>query len=414
MKLKERNLIKGDIVNICMILDKKFPPDIRVEKEAKALIEAGHDIYLLSMAEKGVQSFENISGIHVIRMFPKDSFFYRLMRYLGYNLLLFRPWRLALERVITKYNINVVHVHDLPMVKMATTVTKKYNLPVIADLHENYPEGVNSWRQEKMLPLKIFFDLISPIWLWKSLEKRMLKDIDLVISVVEESKEHYVKDCEVPPEKIIIVMNTEDLDEFDNSNIDAFINFDYNKDFIISYVGGFGPHRGIDTAILAMPKILKEIPHAKLLLVGKGSNKYEGNVNKICRQLCVEDKVIFTGWVDLNKVPSYIKFSNVCLVPHHSSGHTNTTIPHKLFQYMSMEKPVIVTDCVPLKRIVEETMCGIVVPSGNFNQLAEAVIKLYRDQDYSQYLGENGRKAAIQKYNWKIEANRLCELYAKL
>ena len=78
---------------------------------------------------------------------------------------------------------------------------------------------------------------------------------------------------------------------------------------------------------------------------------------------------------------------------------------------MAMKKPVILTDCKPLKRIVEECDCGLVVPSGDYNEMAEAVIRLYKDKEYSRKLGENGRRAVEEKYNWENEAKKLCELY---
>ena len=403
-------------MNICMVLQSYFPPDIRVEKEARALISAGHKIYLLSLGEKGMPAVEDIKGINVIRIFPHGSFLNRVWRFLWFNVFFDDLlWKRSLEGVIKQHEIEIVHVHDLPMVKTAASVAKKFNIPIIADLHENYPEGIRAWRKVKMSWKSKIFNLVSPVWRWKRLERSVLQHVDRIIAVVDESKEHYVNDCGVPPEKIIVVMNAEDLEEFGNLEIDESLVTKYKNKFVISYIGGFGPHRGIDTAIKAMPKVLEGIPNAKLLLVGgKGSKEYEEELNKLCTDLKVENNVEFTGWVDFRLVPSYIALSDVCIVPHHASGHTNTTIPHKLFQYMAMSKPVIVTDCKPLKRIVEECDCGIVVPSGDYNEMAGAVIRLYKDKEYARKLGENGRRAVEEKYNWENEAKKLCELYGRL
>lgn len=403
-------------MNICMVLDSYFPPDIRVEKEARALLSAGHKIYLLSLGKKGMPAVENINDICVIRVFPPENFLNRVWRFLWFNVFFDNLlWKRSLEDTIKQYEIEVVHVHDLPMVKTAASVAKKFDIPIIADLHENYPEGLRAWRKEKIPWKSKILNLASPIWRWKRLERSVLRRVDRIITVVDEAKEHYVNDCGVPPEKITVVMNAEDLDEFGNLEIDQSLVTKYENNFVVSYIGGFGPHRGIDTVIKSMPKILKEIPNAKLLLVGgKGSEEYEKELKKLCEELKVENNVEFTGWVNFSLVPSYIALSDVCLVPHHVSGHTNTTIPHKLFQYMAMRKPVIVTNCKPLKRIVEECDCGVVVPSGDYNEMAEAVIRLYKDREYARKLGENGRRAVEEKYNWKNEAKKLCELYKRL
>jgi len=395
-------------MKICMVLYGFFPPDIRVEKEARALLNAGHEIFLLSLGERGMPAIEEINGIKVIRVFPLN----RHWELLWFNVFFDSSrWGKALADAIRQYKIDVIHVHDLPLVKTALSTAKKLNVPIIADLHENYPEAIKAWKKGKnSWKVKLFY-LTTPIWRWKKLERSILTHVDRVITVVDEAKEHYINDCGIPPEKITVLMNTEDLEEFDNLGINKSLVAKYKNDFVISYIGGFGPHRGIDTAIKAMPKVLRKIPEAKLLLVGKGSKKYEEEMKKLCKSLEVENNVEFTGWIDFRLVPSYIAASDVCLVPHHSSGHTNTTIPHKLFQYMAMRKPVIVTDCKPLKRIVEETNSGMIVPSKDYNEMADVIITLYNDRKYARKLGENGRKAVEEKYNWDNEARKLRKLY---
>jgi glycosyltransferase involved in cell wall biosynthesis len=81
---------------------------------------------------------------------------------------------------------------------------------------------------------------------------------------------------------------------------------------------------------------------------------------------------------------------------------------------MIFKKPVIVTDCIPLKRIVEECQCGVVIPSKGHNELANGVMSLYENKEYAKLLGENGRKAVEQKYNWKNAGANLMELYRSL
>ena len=395
-----------------MVLESYFPPDIRVEKEAKALISAGYEIYLLSLGKKGMPKRENINGINIIRVFPSESFLSKAWRHFWFSIFFDNPlWKRCLQDAIKQYEIDVVHVHDLPLVKTVMFIAKKFDIPVIADLHENYPEAVKVWRETNSSLKSKILNTITPVWRWKRFERKTLHRVDRVITVVDEAKEHYTNDCGVPSQKVSVVMNTEDLEEFDRLNVDKSLINKYEDDFVISYVGGFGPHRGIDTAIKSMPKILKEIPHAKLLLVGGKHPEYEMYLKRLCKNLRVGDVVDFIGWIDFSLIPSYIAASDVCLVPHHASGHTNTTIPHKLFQYMAKKKPVVVSDCKPLKRIIEECNCGLVFPSGNYEKLAECIIKLYRFKEFANELGKNGRKAVETKYNWKNEAKKLIDLY---
>jgi len=398
-----------------MILKRYFPPDIRVEKEARSLIRAGHNIYLLSLGKIGMPSRENINGINVIRISSPKSFINKAWSFFWFNLFFENIfWEKNLEYIAKQYKIDIIHVHDLLLVKSAVIISKKLNIPIIADLHENFPEGIRAWRKIK-IPLKNrLFNSILPIWRWKIYEKSTLNHVDEIITVVDESKVHYINDCKIPSEKITVLMNVEDLEEFYNLKIDENLVTKYKNNFIISYIGGFGTHRGIDIAIRSMPKVLEEIPNAKLLLVGRGPKEYKERLNKLCKELKVRNNVEFTGWVDFSLVPSYIALSDVCLVPHHASGHTNTTIPHKLFQYMALKKPVLVTNCKPLERVVKEYNCGIVFPSGDYSEMAKIVVKLFKNSELAKKFGENGRKAVEEKYNWGNEEKKLCKLYEKL
>lgn len=389
-----------------MILDNYFPPDIRVEKEARSLIRAGHKVYLLCHYEKGKPLEEIKDNIFIKRqLFPSKNFFLKkIKRLIFYTTFCHKETEQQINQFIIDNKINAVHVHDLPLIKMAIKIAQRYSLPVIADLHENYPvllsiSKISFWRR---------FYLNNPKR-WKKLEKECLEKVDKIIVVVEEAKERIIKDYGINPNKIVIVSNTADIDNLNSTPLDKELIKQYKDNFIISYVGGFAPHRGLDTAIKAMVLIVKKIPKAKLLLVGgKGNEKELKNLSK---KLNLEDKVIFTGWQPAEKLPTYIFLSNICLVPHHKNSHTDSTIPHKLFQYMFMKKPVIVSNCEPLERIINETKAGLIFRSGNHQELAEKVIQIYENPD--QY-GENGHRAVLLKYNWNKEAEKLIELYKKI
>jgi glycosyltransferase involved in cell wall biosynthesis len=401
-----------------MVLGGGFPGDVRVTKEARSLLAAGHRITLLSLGKNGMPESEEIEGISVIRIFPSANSIKRTVKAIWSSVFFDdQKWRKALEKIVMEQKITILHCHDLPTVNLTRKVARKHNIPVIADLHENFPEGIAVWRKGKISKKLWFYTRLTlplPIWMYKRLEKSALQKVDRIITVIDEAKEHYINDCAIPPNRITVVMNTEDLIEFDKLKAEEAVDLEYENDFLITFIGTFGPHRGVETAIMSMSEIKKKIPHAKLILIGMGPGEYLTLLKKMCVTLQIEDNVIFTGWVDFAQIPSYIAGSDVCLVPHNVSGHTNTTIPHKLFQYMALKKPVIVTDCRPLKRIVEECGCGLVVASENSKEMAQAVISLYEDKKLSSEMGENGRRAVEEKYNWEIEGSKLVGLYDEI
>jgi glycosyltransferase involved in cell wall biosynthesis len=340
------------------------------------------------------------------------------LSYEYFNPRVFSKERKNIDNVVNQYNIDIIHCHDLPLVKTATIVAKKHNIPIIADLHESFPESLKAWRKElKSIKLKIinrmFFPL--PIQIYERFEKSILKNVDEIITIAYSGKERYINQCLIKSDKITVVMNTEDINEFEKLDLDRSITQKYKDNYVISLIGVFAPYRGIETAIRSMPKIIEKIPNAKLILVGgKGDESFQKMLMQLCNKLNIEKYVEFTGWVDFKFVPSYIDTSDVCLDLRISSGHSDTGVSHKLFQYMIMKKPVVVSDSKSLKQIVKEYNCGIVTPSRNHEKVAEAIIKLYKDRAWAKKLGENGRRAVEEKYNWEKAGTKLTDLYENI
>lgn len=388
-----------------MVLENKFPPDIRVTKEVRSLIEANHVVHLLSMRRTEDKKYEKINGLHVHRLVPFTKNIFspsKIINFLSNIPHLKISWYKSMNDLIRKQNIKVVHIHDLPLVKTGIAAARNNGIKIIADLHENYPAAVDTMNFN--LPMKI----INYLSFWKRHERRILNNCDRIVVVVPEAKERLFK-LGIEKNKIYVVSNTEDVSMFTSNKIDQQLASKYKNDFVVSYIGGFGSHRGIDTAIKSIPKLKNEIPNIRLLLVGETPR--DKKFRKISNDLKVNNYVDFIGWQNANLVPSYIELSSICLVPHHKNPHTNSTIPHKLFQYMLLKKPVIVSDCKPLKRVVNELKSGIVFKSGSADSLADAIRAIYNTPDS---YGENGYSGVIRKYNWQHDGSVLQNIYSEI
>lgn len=394
-------------MRICMVLKNVFPSDIRVEKEARSLIADGHTVFLLCVWNDEDRLIEDYKSIKISRLKVKPVGVIRKNTQVNFYYPYHQFWLKKIRQFVEEHNIDAIHVHDLPLVLTTVKAVKKCKIPVIFDMHENWPEMIGTKESRGMMSKTILWTRVIG---WKLVERMSCKKCDKIIVVIEENQNRLER-WGLPRNKIRVVMNASNMSELLVSKTKPNVANQFKKGFKISYIGGFGPHRGLDVAIKAMPKVIKKVQDAKLILVGDGVNKT--NLINLVNKLNINNKVFFTGWVDFRDVPSYLKISDVGIVPHYASPHTNNTIPHKLFQYMAMGKPIIVTDCKPLARIVNEVNCGIVVPSGDYEKTAEAVIKVYEDKEYAKNLGKNGGRAIEEKYNWANEAKKLCELYGK-
>jgi glycosyltransferase involved in cell wall biosynthesis len=400
-----------------MILKDRFPPDIRVEKEARALIAAGHKVHLLAYqsGDCNEPSEEQIDGILVHRILPECLQLQRVARWvnsLRFMLIFFDPyWAKQIERYVREFEIETLHVHDLPLVRTAVSVGRRLGIPVIADFHENYPAALETNDDPKGT---LGAWLNSNPKRWASYERQAAGLANHVIVVVDEAKERLILAHGLSTNKITVVMNVEDIDHFQNLNFDPEILTRYHDSFLVSYVGGGGRNlRGLDTAIRAIATLRRTLPNLKLIIVGPSEDEIE-NLRPLAEAEGVNDSVEMISWQPFTKVPSYIHVSKICLVPHQQNSLTDTTIPHKLFQYMLMGKPVVASSCRPLRRIVEETGCGLVFRAGNPQDLAKKILTLYENSQFQIDCGRRGREAVLNRYNWKIEGRKLCLLYESL
>ncbi|MEW6608434.1 MAG: glycosyltransferase [bacterium] len=101
----------------------------------------------------------------------------------------------------------------------------------------------------------------------------------------------------------------------------------------------------------------------------------------------------------------------VCFLPE--PNHINA-MPNKLFEYLSCGLPVIASNFPLWKEIVEGNNCGICVNPLNPRDIAQAIEYLMEHPDEAKQMGENGRKAVEERYNWELEEERLIGLYKKL
>jgi glycosyltransferase involved in cell wall biosynthesis len=274
-------------------------------------------------------------------------------------------------------------------------------------MHENFPAGLQVWYESRLKRMTIYNERR-----WARYEREILPRVDAVIAVIEESKER-LAGIGIPPEKIFVVPNTESRG-WDRAPVDRGILERYRGRFTLSYVGKFSAHRGLDVIVRAMPRLKRRIPSVTLLLVGDRNRPYMEYLRSLVERTGVGDVVEFAGWQPFGMIWSYIEASDLCIVPHQRNPHTDTTIPHKIFQYMLLGKPVIVSDCPPLERVIEDAGAGVVFRHDDPDDFAERVIELWADPSLRGRIAASGREAFFDRWNWEATSGPLVRLYEDL
>lgn len=406
-------------MNIGMILEYPYPHDGRVLKEASALTNAGHAVHLLCPFDKSKQQTESEDLEHLI----VHRFDYRPTPYAGGRSVRFvltfedRQWETAVEKFVRQNDIQVLHLHDVPLGKILVKVKERLNIPLIIDMHEYFSEGLRCWYDSTYFNLKqrTYYSLKSKLLRnpgrFERMETEVLHQANHVIAVVEDAKEQFIVRKGLPPDKITVVMNTIELDEFDGYTIDNTLVARYADSFTILYVGGFGYHRGLETVVESIPQLKKEIPNIRVVLAGDGQSRR--SLQATINRLDAGEYVDLPGWIPYNEIRSYVQASDVCVVPHLKNSHTDSTIPHKIFQYMSQGRPIVVSDAVPLARIARDAHCGLIFTSGSAADFAQA-IRCLHDGRTRAALGAAGKEACREVFNWTTDARRLVNLYRTL
>lgn len=399
-------------MNVGMILGAPYPSDIRVKKEATTLITAGYMVNLMCIRRKGEKYTEEVDGIRVYRIDAGKSLYEFAFWDIITSLKFVHPiFKVRLPAFIEENHIEVLHIHDLPLVKTAILAKKRYPVKVVADFHENYPEALKVWFSWKTNPVvrlknKIFFNYQR----WLGFEKFAVHHADFIIAVVEEMKDRLVKIHQANSKKIGVVSNTESK-SFIKSNINEHIFDAWNEQYKIVYTGGIGPHRGIDTAIEGM-QYLKSYSDIVLIIIGSGSKAVMDKLNNMITTNSLDRNVHLLGYQPFSKFYSYMSMADVNIIPHLKNGHTDNTIPHKLFQSMMSNKPVLVSSSSPLERIVSQENSGLVFKAGSPEDFADKIKMLYNNPELSRQLASNGYQATIEgNYNWENTGKQLLKIY---
>lgn len=404
-------------MNIGMLLNGSYPADIRVRKEAETLVK-DHAVFILCKRNADEKEYELVNGVQVIRKIEYRSLAHEGIMDVLASVNFTHPFfKEHLPYFILENRIDVLHVHDLPLAKTAFLAANKYHLKTVLDLHENYPAALMtwfSWRKNPIIRLKnkLFFGYKR----WSNYESRIVKKFTIVIAVVDEMKQRLVEQHQLAAERIVVVPNSEKKEFSSNFAVETPNYFDNLQDrFIISYVGGFGPHRGLHTAILAMKIIVKTIPNALLVLVGPANSDVRKYLQDLIVENGLENFVQIRGKAPFSSVVNIMKSSAVNCIPHISNEHTESAVPHKFYQILLSGKPLLVSDCAPMKRLVANYDMGTYFESENPVSFAHAILEIHSEYKGALEKAKRGHDIALNgNLNWESTSKNLVHLYNNL
>lgn len=367
---------------VCHVTSAHNRYDVRIfMKQCKSLARKGYDVTLLVNDSSGD---EIIDGVRIVstRFNPTNRFERMVMS------------RRHIRKKATEIDADIYHLHDPDLLTLALYL-KKNNKIVVFDSHEDYVLAIN----EKTWIPKIIRPLIKHFY--KVYEKYIMKKIDGAVVCYHWTEERYSKYLD----KVKMILNFPVIeDEI------LLRKTDYTKR-AVSFAGGISPqwcHKEILQAIGKLDNVRYE-------LAGKLRGKYGEDL-----QLMDEWKnVNYHGVIPYEEVLDNV-YSNssigMALLDYISQckGKIGNLSNTKFFEYMYMGLPLVCTDFTLWNEIITKEKCGICVDPHDIEGISKAVNYLLSNPRHAEIMGENGRRAVINKYNWQSQEIELFELYDDL
>jgi glycosyltransferase involved in cell wall biosynthesis len=362
-------------------------------KEIAVLSEHGFEISVVSWIKGDLHlpDSEKRDNINVHRFFLKPPKKGILKRYGVY--------RQITKNIIQKLqNLkpDAVVCHDLEILNAGVKAIRTLKVPLFYDAHENWPAMVaQNSRFEAMLSA--------------FLEKRLLKHVTYSYTYGEDLTKRF-KDMGYPAVTLYNSKNLEEIPEISEVEVEEIkkaLGFE-KDDFIIGFSGSVNLENGTQQLIDSLRKLPDKF---KLLVVGGSGRKEDiGDVKKYVQKHGVTDRVILTGRVNPNDLLRYTAVFNVGTALFQPvSENQIARMPNKIFNYMAMSVPMIVSDFPNMRGVVDESHCGVAVDPMDIGKITQAILHFHDNPKEAMDRGKLGRKKFETSYCWDVQKKKLID-----
>lgn len=353
---------------------------------SRRVAKRGHDVAVLTCRFPGQPIEDIIDGVEVRRVgLTREPWTGSARKTLPPIL----SYILKTATLALQLNPDVVHCNTYFPVYPGEVATCLKGMPLVSTFHDIY--GLRGWIESQKSAVWGFFGHLATIIAARLPHSK-------IISVSPQCKRKLV-DLGVPENKITVIPNGVDIKLFDSVRVEKVPHQ-------ILYVGRLVNFKHVDWLIEAFAHILREIPDAKLKIVGQGPER--GNLESLVRKLGLQDKVTFTGTTPTYEaVARHYNESEVFVLPSTVEGEAIA-----LKEAMTARLPVIAMNVAGsgVLSLVQEGENGFLLEPRRPELIANRLVQLLQDEKLRKEMGETGRKF-VEKYDWDIIADRVLEIY---
>ena len=302
---------------------------------------------------------------------------------LGYYLNVF-----ALKKIISKENPDLINAH----------YASGYG--TLGRLSGFNKKLLNVWGSD-------VYDFPNESKIKKRIIEKNLKNYTAIASTSYCMAEETKKYLENKSKEIFITPFGVDTEKFKNLNIEKKEN-----EITIGIVKTLTENYGIEYLIRAIKELenildIENYKKIKLLIYGKGELK--NKLESLTKELQIEDKVIFKGYISNESVPKILNEMDIFVVPS-----INESFGVAAVEAMACEIPIIASSVGGLKEVILDKETGYLVPKKDHKEIAKYLKKLILDKKLRTSLGKSGRKRVLENYDWNSNVDYMIKIYREI
>ena len=253
------------------------------------------------------------------------------------------------------------------------------------------------------------YDFPNESKLKKRIIEKNLKNYTAIASTSYCMAEETKKYLENKSKEIFITPFGVDTEKFKNLNIEKKEN-----EITIGIVKTLTEKYGIEYLIKAIKELenildIENYKKIRLLIYGKGELK--NKLEDLTKELQIEDKVIFKGYISNEDVPKALNEMDIFVVP---SILDSESFGVAAVEAMACEVPVIVSDVDGLKEVVVNNKTGFVIPKKSPKEIANKIKILIENNDIVKKFKKNARDRVLKLYDWNKNVENMIKIYKEL
>ena len=342
-----------------------------------SLSEKGIEVILVSL--KG--NFDNVEKISK----KVKTIYLPFGTKLGYYLNIF-----ALKRIISKEKPDLINAH----------YASGYG--TLGRLSGFNKKLLNVWGSD-------IYDFPNESKVKKRIIEKNLKNYTAIASTSYCMAEETKKYLENKSKEIFITPFGVDIEKFKNLNTEKREN-----EITIGIVKTLTEKYGIEYLIKAIKELenildIENYKKIRLLIYGKGELK--NKLEDLTKELQIEDKVIFKGYISNEDVPNALNDMDIFVVPSILNSESFGVVA---VEAMACEVPVIVSDVDGLKEVVVNNETGFVIPKKSPKEIANKIKILIENNDIVKKFKKNARDRVLKLYDWNKNVENMIKIYEEL